>query len=92
MSVQLCCCLRVSVPALYCVVPYIAACVDVSGTVLPGPFNKLFTHTLCRSVFASVDVHSPDPDSQDCLGFPQTLTLLKLILRLSEFCEYQCML
>ena len=25
-----------NVPALYCVMPYIAACVDVSGTVLLG--------------------------------------------------------
>ena len=27
-------------PTLYCVVPYIVACVDVSGTVLSGPFIK----------------------------------------------------
>ena len=29
----------VIVSTLYCAVPYIAACVDVSGTVLSGPFT-----------------------------------------------------
>ena len=28
--------------ALYCAVPYIAACVDISGTVLLGPFSPPF--------------------------------------------------
>ena len=28
--------------ALYCVVPYIAACVDISGMVLLGPFSPPF--------------------------------------------------
>ena len=27
---------------LYCAVPYIAACVDISGTVLSGPFSPPF--------------------------------------------------
>ena len=26
-------------PTLYCAVPYVVACVDVSGTVLSGPFT-----------------------------------------------------
>ena len=30
---------RVIVSTLHCAVPYIAACVDVSGTVLSGPFT-----------------------------------------------------
>ena len=30
--------LLANAPTLYCVVPYVVACVDVSGTVLSGPF------------------------------------------------------
>ena len=30
--------LKCNYVALYCVLPYIAACVDVSGTVFSGPF------------------------------------------------------
>ena len=27
-------------PTLYCVVPYVVACVDISGMVLSGPFTS----------------------------------------------------
>ena len=49
------------------------------GGVGPVAHKYHDTYTLCRSVFASADLHSPDPNSQDSLGFPQNLTLLKLI-------------
>ena len=31
--------LLANAPTLYCAVPYVVACVDVSGTVLSGPFT-----------------------------------------------------
>ena len=31
--------LLANVPTLYCAVPYVVACVDVSRTVLSGPFS-----------------------------------------------------
>ena len=31
-----------NVPTLYCAVPYVVACVDVSRMVLLGPFSPLF--------------------------------------------------
>ena len=44
--------LRSDCSALYCTVPYIAACVDVSGTVLSGPFKS-------NEEFLIVDVRCP---------------------------------
>ena len=34
---------ELQLPALYCAVPFIAACVDVSGTELLGPFTTLLS-------------------------------------------------
>ena len=39
LSLASACEMSATAPALYCAVPYIAACVDVRGTVLLGPFN-----------------------------------------------------
>ena len=41
-----------NVPTLYCVVPYVVACVDVSGTVLSEPSTRMHSsrmHTVCCS-------------------------------------------
>ena len=36
--------LLANAPTLYCAVPYVVACVDVSRTVLSGPFIGIYYH------------------------------------------------